>query len=87
VDLAAEEDVAALADRPGWTIDGPRATFRLSPTGWSAAVRRVIPAGHTYSTCFVAIIDPSGAARYTKTASRLVDAMVIAERLVRGRPA
>jgi hypothetical protein len=81
----ADEDVTALAGRPGWTVDGPRATYRLSPTSWSAMVRRVIPVGHTYSVWFVAVVDASGQARYTKTASRLVDAMVIAERQVRGR--
>jgi hypothetical protein len=81
----AEESIADLEGRPGWTVDGPRATFRMSPTGWSAMVRQVVPIGHTYSVWFVSIVDPTSAARYTKTASRLVDAMVIAERQVRGR--
>lgn len=83
----AEESVSDLEGRPGWVIDGQRATFRSSPSGWSAMVRQVVPVGHTYSAWFVAIIDPTGAARYTRSASRLVDAMVIAERQVRGRNA
>jgi hypothetical protein len=48
-------------------------------------VRCVVPVDHIYSVWFVAIIDPTGSARYTRSACRLVDPVVIAERQVRAR--
>jgi hypothetical protein len=73
------EDLAALADRPGWTVDGPTATFRPSLPGWSATVRWGTLVGYADPTWLFELIDPTGAVRDTRAARRLVEAVRIAE--------
>jgi hypothetical protein len=81
----AEEDVATLAELPGWTVHGAVATYRLNDDSWVARVRRVTVFGKAHHASFVSIIDPTGTARYTVSARLLGYARQVAEGQVRTR--
>jgi hypothetical protein len=49
VDLVVEDDLAMLAELPGWTVDGPVAEYRLSDTSWVARIRRVTVFGKAHN--------------------------------------
>jgi hypothetical protein len=80
-----EEDIATLAQLPGWTVEGPIATYRVGDTGWTATIRRVTVFGKAHNAWFCSIIDPTGVARYTLSAQLLGYARQVAETQVRGR--
>jgi hypothetical protein len=63
-----EEDLALLAELPGWTVTGPVAEYRISDVSWAARIRRVTVFGKAHHAWFVSVIDPTGVARYTVSA-------------------
>ena len=78
--------VNELADRPHWTVDGTQATFAPVPRGWRAVVsqlRQPTPQARYH----VAIVDRTGATRFTSETASLDDAVRGAERGVLARNA
>jgi hypothetical protein len=84
--LARVDDLAnTVADRSGWTMIGNVGVYAASPHGWSARVTYTTMPGRTYQRLHIAIIDPSGVARYTMFASTTGEAIRVAETQVHGR--
>ncbi len=83
----ADEDVASLAELPGWTVDGPAAVYRPVEGGWSATVRLVDVIGHAYKAWHVALVDPRNRVQFTRRVSRLEEARRVAEGMVRAQNA
>jgi hypothetical protein len=81
--MTAAEDIAILGDRAGWTVGDGLATYEPTLGGWTARVRSVRMAGHSYERWHVAILDPAGRARSTSFASLLGEAARVAEARVR----
>jgi hypothetical protein len=63
----------SLAERRGWTSDEVVAIYEPEPGGWTARVRWVQIAGHTYYRFHIAVIDPNGHAAYTCFATSRAD--------------
>jgi hypothetical protein len=81
----AEEDIATLAERDGWTIKGPVATFEPVKGGWSAVVRQAVIVERAAERWHVASRNPRSVAAYAFNYSQLNDARLTAERQVRAR--
>jgi hypothetical protein len=79
------DDLHVLVGRSGWAVEGTTAVYRRADDGWRARVATMLMPGRAYSRFHVAIIDPTGVARYTHQASTVVEAMRLAERQVNGR--
>ena len=79
------EDLDALAARPGWTVDGPVATFAPRAGDWYARVRQPQTAERPHMRWHVAIVAPSGSVAYTSHASSVAEARRTAEGQVRAR--
>jgi hypothetical protein len=80
------EDITALDERPDWTVMNERATFAPVDGGWRAVVnplREPTPRSRYH----IAIVDRTGAARYTREAASLDEAARTAERDVAARNA
>jgi hypothetical protein len=82
----ADDDLAVLAERPGWTVyDNKRALYAPVEGGWHARVSRLfIPARGT-DRFHVALITPAGVALYTQMAVMVGEARRVAEGWVRGK--
>jgi hypothetical protein len=80
-----DDKVEALADRTGWTVEGPVATFAPEPSSWHGRVRRVAQPSRGSERWHVAIISPRGAAAYAQFASSINEAARVAESQVRGK--
>ena len=76
---AVAEDLTTLGARDHWTVKDGVATYTPEPGGWTAQVRAVRVAGHSYERWHIAIIDPHGAARHACFASLLGEAARVAE--------
>ena len=80
------EDVATLGERPHWAVLNERATFGPVDVGWHAVVNRLQqPTRH--SRYHIAVVDRTGAIRYTREAATVVEAARTAEREVAARNA
>ena len=79
------DDLAALADRPGWTVTDRLATYQPTPGGWRADVRPVTQPGRLVARWHVAVVDPNGRAAFVRIASGTAEAARLAEGAVRGR--
>jgi hypothetical protein len=78
--------LSSLAERLHWTVTDDRATFAPVPGGWRAVVSPLQrPAG--VERYHVAVLDRTGAIRYTTEAASLDDAVSGAERGVLARNA
>jgi hypothetical protein len=79
------QSLNSIAERPHWTVISGRATF--APVhGWRATVRRIErPEGD--SRYHIAIIDRTGAIRFTMETASLDEAVRSAERGVLARNA
>jgi hypothetical protein len=82
-----KNDVAALLDRPQWSVLEGNATFAPLDSGWRAVVHRLHPPTTKGSRYVVALIDRTGAIRYTREAGTLLEAAQTAERDVAARNA
>jgi hypothetical protein len=80
------DDVDALAERPHWTVLDERATFAPVNRGWRAVVNRMRRPTRN-SQYHIAIVDRTGATRYTREAATLDEAARTAERDVAARNA
>jgi hypothetical protein len=78
--------LSSVAERPHWTVSSKQATFAPIHGGWRATVRRLQHSAGA-DRYHVAIIDRSGAIRFTMEATRLDDAVRNAERGVLARNA
>lgn len=78
------EDLSALAARPHWAVANGQATFAPVPDGWRAVVR---PIGHPLSRLrfHIAVVDRTGATRFTRETAGLPEAVQSAERGVLAR--
>ena len=75
-----------VAERPGWTVANGQATFAPVPGGWRAVVSALRhPTGH--ARYHVAVVDRTGATRFTSETASLHDAVRSAERGVLARNA
>ncbi len=80
------ETISSLVERPHWTVINGHATFAPVPGGWRATLRRLH--GNTGDDRYhVAIIDRTGALRFTSETASLYDATRSAERGVFARNA
>jgi hypothetical protein len=79
------DDLHILVGRPGWAVEATTAVYAPTDTGWRARIATIMEPGRAYSRYHVAVIDPTGVARYTSLASTVVEAMRLAERQVNGR--
>jgi hypothetical protein len=80
------DDITTLAERPHWTVTGALATFAPVERGWRAIVRRLeLDSGA--NRVHVAVIDRTGATRYTREATTLAEAVRHAERDIAARNA
>jgi hypothetical protein len=78
--------MSALDDRPHWTVMNESATFAPVDSGWRAVVNRLrVPTRR--SRYHIAIVDRTGATRYTREAASLDEAARTAERDVAARNA
>ena len=80
---AVVDDLTTLGARDHWTVTGGVATYAPKPGGWTAQVRAVRVAAHSYERWHIAIIDPHGTARHTCFASLIGEAARVAESRVR----
>lgn len=77
---------SGVAERPHWTVADGQATFTPVPNGWRAVVstlRHPTSQAHYH----VAIVDRTGATRFTSETASLHDAIRSAERGVLARNA
>lgn len=82
----AAHDVTTLAERPHWTVSGALATYAPVERGWRAVVRR-LELDNGGNRIHVAVIDRTGATRYTRESATLAEAVRHAERDVAARNA
>lgn len=84
---ALADELRALADLSGWTIDDRQvATYAPDPHGWRALVRPLRTPGRSFDRYHVAVVDgTTGQARYTKIASTVFEARRLAEGHVQSR--
>jgi hypothetical protein len=80
------EDIGALDERPHWTVRNESATFAPVDGGWRAVVNP-LRAPTRRSRYHIAIVDRTGATRYTREAGSLDEAARAAERDVAARNA
>ena len=78
--------ISSLVERPHWTVINGHATFAPVPGGWRATLRR-LHSNTGDDRYHVAIIDRTGALRFTSETSNLHDAIRSAERGVFARNA
>jgi hypothetical protein len=80
------QSLRSIAERPHWTVTNGQATFSPVHAGWRATVKGLHrpPGDDRYH---VALIDRSGAVRFTMEAASLDDAIRKAERGVLARNA
>ena len=79
------DELRALADRPGWAVAGSLAMYEPNLGGWRAVVRPVKVAGRSYERWHVAVVDPAGHAHLALTASTVAEARRVAEGQVLAR--
>lgn len=77
-----EELLAAVADRPGWSENGPAARYAPTPEGWSCVVRRVAAPVKRYQTLHLSVLDSLGRVTYTYSAGTSPRAIQLAEHYV-----
>jgi hypothetical protein len=80
----ADDDLSVLADRPGWTVEGVRAMYRLAPGGWFARVSRMKLPSRASERFHVALVSPAGVAQHTRFAVMVGEARRVAEGWIRG---
>jgi len=80
------EDIGALDERPNWTVRNESATFAPVDGGWRAVVNPLREPTRR-SRYHIAIVDRTGATRYTREAASLDEAARTAERDVAARNA
>lgn len=80
-----DDDVEALASRPGWIVDGPVATYQPEPGNWCAQVRRILQPARAAERWNIAIRDPHGRVQYVEKATSIGEAARVAEGHVRGK--
>ena len=82
----ADDDLAILVDRLGWTVeDDQRATYRPVAGGWFARVSRVKLPNRASERFHVALVSPNGLAQHTQFAVMVGEARRVAEGWVRGK--
>jgi hypothetical protein len=68
------DELDALAERPDWTVTAGVAAYEPEPGAWLARIRAVRVPGRTGDRWDIAIVDPTGMARYATTASTVPEA-------------
>ena len=81
----ADDDLSVLADRPGWTVEDERATYKPAPGGWFARVSHVKLPSRASERFHDALVSPAGAAQHTQFAVTVGEARRVAEGWVRGK--
>ena len=76
------DDLTTLGARDHWTVTDGVATYAPEPGGWTAQVRAVRVAEHSYERWHIAIIDKHETVRHTCFASLIGEAARVAERRV-----
>jgi hypothetical protein len=79
------DELDALAERPDWTVTAGVATYEPEPGAWLARIRAVRVPGRAGDRWHIAIVDPTGMARYATTASTVPEATRVAEGNIRSR--
>ena len=79
------DELDALAERPHWTVTAGVATYEPEPGAWFARIRAVRVPGRAGDRWHIAIVEPTGMARYTTNASTIREAVRVAEGHVPGR--